>query len=168
MPLPPGIHVVLLYQNPAGFANQAVSGIRHNAHASGRGYGFWRIALLRCFSMGLIYISIVMAVLQAYRSGSILPECRSLESGKTGRKFLCFAQIHPIYSGGATGLTEFFGVIVSPSISQRNCCSVRERTSSGLRGHWNRLSDSLLYSRSHPSPSHTSPLMRSVLRPQKR
>ena len=31
--LPPGIQVVLLYQNPAGFANRAVSGIRQNAHA---------------------------------------------------------------------------------------------------------------------------------------
>ena len=31
---------------------------------------------------------------------------------------------HPIYSGGSTGLTDFFGAIVSPSISQRNCCGV--------------------------------------------
>ncbi len=61
----------------------------------------------------------------------------------TARKFLCFAQEHPIYSGGSTGLTDFFGAIVRPSISQRNCCCVRERTSWGLRGHWNRLSDSL-------------------------
>ena len=75
---------------------------------------------------------------------------------------------HPIYSGGSTGLTDFFGAIVSPSISQRNCCGVRERTSSGLRGHWKRLSDNLLYNKSHPSPSHTNPLIRSVRRPQKR
>ena len=84
------------------------------------------------------------------------------------RKFLCFAQNHPIYSGGSTGLTDFFGAIVSPSISQRNCCGVRECTSWGLRGHWKRLSDSLLYNRSHPSLSHTSPLIRSARRPQKR
>lgn len=86
----------------------------------------------------------------------------------TARKFLCFAQNHPIYSGGSTGLTDFFGIIVKPSISQRNCCGVRECTCSGLRGHWKRPSASLLYNRSHPSPSHTSPLIRSVRRPQKR
>ena len=75
-----------------------------------------------------------------------------------GRKeeILHFAQNHPIYSGGSTGLTDFFGVIVGPSISQRNCWRVNERTSSGLRGYWKRLSESLLYNRSHPSPSHTS------------
>lgn len=50
---------------------------------------------------------------------------------------------YPIYSGGSTGLTDFFGAIVSPSISQRNCCGVRERTSSELRGHWKLLSDNL-------------------------
>ena len=33
---------------------------------------------------------------------------------------------------------------------------VNSRTSSGVRGHWNRLSESRLYNRSHPSPSHTS------------
>ena len=63
-----------------------------------------------------------------------------------------------MHSGGSTALTDFFGVIVSPSISQRNCCGVKERTSSGFRGHWKLLSDSLLCSRSQPSPSHTSPL----------
>ena len=47
-------------------------------------------------------------------------------------------------------------------------CGVNSRTSSGVRGHWNRLSESRLYNRSHPSPSHTSPLMRSVRLPQKR
>ena len=87
---------------------------------------------------------------------------------KNVRKFLRFAQSHPMYSGGSTGLTDFFGVIVSPSISHRNCCGVNSRTSSGVRGHWNRLSESRLYNRSHPSPSHTSPLMRSVRLPQKR
>jgi len=40
------------------------------------------------------------------------------------------------YSGGTTGLTDFFGVIVRPSISQRNCCSVRLLTSDSERGHW--------------------------------
>ena len=30
-----------------------------------------------------------------------------------------------LYSGGFTVLTEFWGVIVSPSISQRNCCCVK-------------------------------------------
>lgn len=59
---------------------------------------------------------------------------------------------HPIYSGGSTGLTDFFGAIVSPSISQRNCCGVRERTSSGLRSHSKRLSDNLLYNRSPSFP----------------
>ena len=78
------------------------------------------------------------------------------KGGRTDLKFLGFAQSHPIYSGGSTGLTDFFGAIVSPSISQRNCCCVRERTSSGLHGHWNRLFESLLYNRSQPSPSHTS------------
>ena len=77
-------------------------------------------------------------------------------SRKTVQKFLRFAQSHPMYSGGSTGMTAFFGVIVSPSISHRNCCGVNSRTSSGVRGHWNRLSESRLYNRSHPSPSHTS------------
>lgn len=44
---------------------------------------------------------------------------------------------YPVYSGGFTGLTAFFGVTVSPSISQRNCCCVSACTSSALRGHWN-------------------------------
>ncbi len=64
--------------------------------------------------------------------------CRNTQvpkGAKTAWKFLCFAQSYPIYSGGSTGLTDFFGVVVSPSISQRNCCLVRERTSSGPRGH---------------------------------
>src|SRR5699024_7691947 len=82
--------------------------------------------------------------------------------------FLCFAQSHPIYSGGSTTRTDLFGVIVSPSISQRNCCFVSFRTSSAFLGHWNWLSDNLLYSRSHPSPSQTNPLMRSDRLPQNR
>lgn len=83
-------------------------------------------------------------------------------------KNLRFAQTQPVYSGGSTALTDFLGVIVSPSISQRNCCGVNERTSSALRGHWNLLSASLLYNRSQPSPSQTSPLTRSARLPQKR
>lgn len=165
---PPGIQVILLYQNPAGFANPAVSGIRHNAHIPGFAYGFCRTAFLRCFQMELIYVLSVKAIFQAYIPGCMLPGCASLGSVKATWKFLCFAQDHPIYSGGSTGLTDFSGVIVSPSISQRNCCGVNERTSSLLRGHWNRLSDKRLYNNSHPSPSHTRPLMRSVRRPQKR
>ena len=40
---PPGIQVVLLYQNPAGFANGDVPGIRHNAHVVTRRWdGFCR------------------------------------------------------------------------------------------------------------------------------
>ena len=94
---------------------------------------------------------------------------RDIFSGRrTVWKFLRFAQSHPMYSGGSTGLTDFFGVIVSPSISHRNCCGVNSRTSSGVRGHWNRLSESRLYNRSHPSPSHTIPFTRSVRLPQKR
>lgn len=83
-------------------------------------------------------------------------------------KILCSAQNHPMYSGGFTVLTEFLGVVVSPSISQRNCCCVSSRTSSALRGHWNLLPASLLYSISQPSFSHTSPLMRSARLPQNR
>ena len=75
---------------------------------------------------------------------------------------------HPIYSGGSTGLTDFFGVTVRPSINQRNCCCVSRRTFSGLRGHWKRLLESRLYNRSHPSPSHTSLLIWSVRLPQNR
>ena len=84
------------------------------------------------------------------------------------RDFLCFAQCHPIYSGGSTIRTDPFGVIVSPSISQRNCCFVSFCTSSAFLGHWNWLFDNLLYSRSHPSPSQTNPLMRSDRLPQNR
>ena len=82
--------------------------------------------------------------------------------------FLCFAQSHPIYSGGSTIRTAFFGVTVSPSISQRNCCCVSDCTSCAFRGHWNWLSASRLYKRSQPSPSQTSPLIRSERLPQNR
>ena len=51
-------------------------------------------------------------------------------------------------------MTDFFGVTVSRSISHRNCCGIRESTSSWLRGHWNLPSESLLYNRSQPSTSH--------------
>ena len=47
---PPGIQVVLLYQNPAGFANHTVSSIRHNAHDPGFAYAFFLTAFFAVFS----------------------------------------------------------------------------------------------------------------------
>lgn len=132
------------------------------------GYGFWRADFYEGFQMTQIHMTPAWHAFPPHTAGRILPKCTSLGNGRTVRKFLCFAQCHPIYSGGSTCLTDFLGVIVNPSISQRNYWRVNERTSSGLRGHWNRLSESLLYNKSHPSPSHTRPLMRSVRRPQKR
>jgi hypothetical protein len=85
----------ILYQNPTGFANQAVSGIRHNAHAFLFGYGFYRMAFLRRLSMRLTLVSSSRAILQAYMPRRILPEYGSLESGKTAWKFFCFAQVIP-------------------------------------------------------------------------
>ncbi len=162
---PPGILMVLLYQKSLDPANHTFPGFRHNAGASGGGYGF-------CMPPFLLAPKNEE---DAAASRQILWEAcmrsrntAALHCGWTAWKFLCFAQSHPIYSGGLTVLTDLFGVIVSPSISQRNCCCVSERTSSGLRGHWNLLSDNLLYNRSQPSPSHTSPLMRSARLPQKR
>ena len=117
---------------------------------------------------GLMRVPSARAARKTRSAGHMMSERRGYKDGRSARKFLCFAQNQPKYSGGSTGLTDFLGVTVSPSISQRNCCGVRRRTSSVLLGHWKRLSESLLYNRSHPSPSHPSPLMRSVRRPQKR
>ncbi len=163
-----GYMSISLYQNPAGFANRDISGVRHNAHAPDPAYAFCPTAFLQCLQMKPFCVPSVKTISKAYIPDRIPPEYAGPESTGMAWKFLCFAQIHPMYSGGSTGLTDFFGVTVSPSISQRNCCCVSRRTSSGLRGHWKRLSESLLYNRSHPSSSHTSPLMRSDRLPQKR
>ena len=145
--------MIPLYQNPAGFAGRAVPGVRHNAHVPGLVYGFCRTVFLQCFQMRLVHVPSVRVNPQTYIPGCMLPERANLEGIRTAWKFLCFAQNHPVYSGGSTGLTDFFGEIVSPSISQRNCCCVSEHTSRGLRGHWNRLSESLLYSKSQDRKS---------------
>lgn len=69
---------------------------------------------------------------------------------------------------GLTSLTVRLGVMVSPSISHRNCFGVRVCTSEADRGHWNFPCSSLLYRSKKPSFSQTSPLIRSVFRPQNR
>ena len=51
--------------------------------------------------------------------------------------------------------------IFSPSRSQRLCCVVSSNASVSLRGHWNFPLSSLLYRSKNPSPSQSSPLMRS-------
>lgn len=71
-------------------------------------------------------------------------------------------------SGCFTGLTTFWGTIVSPSINQRNCCCVNSWSSDSVLGHWNLPASNRLYKRRYPSFSQTSPLIRSVLQPQKR
>lgn len=117
--------------------------------------------------MRLPCVSSARDVFSACMHVYMLPECSHLKTAKTVRKFLCSAQDHPIYFGVLTVLMDFFGAVVSLSISQRNCCSVKERTSSELCGHLKRPSDSLIYNRSHPFPSHTNPLMCSIRRTQK-
>ena len=87
---------------------------------------------------------------------------------KQTEKFSLLHKDYATYSGAVTGRTEFFGSIVSPSISHRNCCGVRLFTSSSLRGHTNLPCSSLLYSRRKPSFSQTSPLILSDFRPQNR
>ena len=80
----------------------------------------------------------------------------------------CTINHHDICSGGLTSWTAFFGVMVKPSISQRNCWLVIARTSASFLGHTNFPCSRRLYKRRKPSFSQTRPLMRSALRPQKR
>ena len=79
---------------------------------------------LPCLTVPLYQIFTVMANPVCHRSpvemGHLLCGL-SRQDCKTPRS----AQSHPMYSGGFTVLTEFLGVTVSLSISQRHCCAVR-------------------------------------------
>ena len=91
------------------------------------------------------------------------------KSSKNKAKISLFCTINQARnSDWLTDLTTFWGTIVSPSINQRNCCCVNSWTSDSVLGHWNLPASNRLYKRRYPSFSQTSPLIRSVLRPQKR
>ncbi len=73
MSLPPGICMFPLYQNTLVFANQAITGIRHNAHVPGCGYGFYRKAFLRCSLMEPGLVQPHRAPARARIPGCMLP-----------------------------------------------------------------------------------------------
>ena len=56
--------------------------------------------------------------------------------------------------------------IFKPSRSQRVCCGVSSFASVSLRDHWNLPLSSRLYKSRNPSPSHSSPFIRSHHLPQ--
>ena len=115
--------------------------------------------------------SAYMRKYKAYGSTSVrIRSCGIMKIGSLNRhrKFYLLHKSYPIKSGAFIAPTDFFGLMVSPSISQRNCCGVKFLTSSSLRGQTKLPCSSLLYKSRNPSCSQTNPLMRSDFRPQNR
>lgn len=110
--------MVPLYQIFTVMANPVFHRFRHNAHAAG---------CLPGKTKALSFRPILQAFIQAGHHAAMNPACHEHPAAmrhlpcalsRQDCKIVCFAQSHPMYSGGFTILTEFLGVIVSPSISQ--------------------------------------------------